>query len=762
MKSEPKPFFRTDSVMSVHTQAAAMPYTYEERLAALRAAKVAQTQDKQNVVGAMDYDDWALILPPPDRRELVQTISGSGVPINDVKLTGVDIQSNHAGGGFFGPEMCGRNFRALLEVHPPYVDPNSSMAGGYMANFLSYRTAGWKPELALPEELQALGRKYQLSPGVGATQHFCQDLSIGLELGWGGLLARIEYYRQVNPAAGELYAGLEHVVRGMQVWIRTNVREAQRLADPATPPECRQNLTEMAAINDHLITEPPRTFREACQWILWYDMAARMYNGSGSLGRLDVLLQPFYAAETEAGLLEDEEVIFHVACMLIRDTAYFQLGGPDREGRDVTSRLSYLILEACRRLRVPVNAGVCVGPSTDPGLLRKGVEIMLENRQGVPKFLGIDQTSSGFTRNGIPVEVARTRAYSGCHWSAIPGREYTMNDCVKLNFGPVFDVALRELLADDAAPAMDDLWSRFEHHLAVAVDAEKRHLDFHLRHMHEVFPELVLDLLCYGPVQKGVDASDGFRGGVEHYNLCIDGCALATVADSLAALEQRVVQEQRLSWEELLGWLDADWAGREGERMRVMMHSIDRYGSGGSRADEYARRISQRFTQLVAGTPTPAGFNCIPGLFSWANTIGFGRNLGATPNGRHGGAPISHGANPEPGFRKDGAPSAMAVAIASVQPGYGNTAPMQIELDPGSGQDGADADHIAELIRTHFELGGTQINLNIMDREQVLAAHDDPALFPDLVVRVTGFSAYFASLSPEFRQLVVDRIIAEN
>ncbi len=123
--------------------------------------------------------------------------------------------------------------------------------------------------------------------------------------------------------------------------------------------------------------------------------------------------------------------------------------------------------------------------------------------------------------------------------------------------------------------------------------------------------------------------------------------------------------------------------------------------------------------------------------------------------------PISHGANPDPGFRKDGAPTAMAVAIATVQPGYGNTAPMQIELDPGITKDEGGVELVASLIRTHFELGGTQINMNVMDAQTVLEAHKDPAKYPDLVVRVTGFSAYFASLSPEFRQLVVDRLIAE-
>jgi formate C-acetyltransferase len=260
-------------------------------------------------------------------------------------------------------------------------------------------------------------------------------------------------------------------------------------------------------------------------------------------------------------------------------------------------------------------------------------------------------------------------------------------------------------------------------------------------------------------VENGLDATEG---GVEYYNLGVDGVALATVADSFAALEQRVERERRLTWGEAKRHLDSDWAGPEGERVRLMMQSIPRYGSGGSRADEYAVRIARAFATAVREKPTPAGFNMIPGLFSWANTIPMGKVLGATPNGRRAGAPISHGANPDPGFRKDGAPTAMATAIASVQPGWGNTAPMQIELDPSFSKDEEGVDNIVSLVRSHFDLGGTQINMNVVDAAKVLEAHKDPSKYPDLVVRVTGFSAYFASLSPEFRQLIVDRIIAEG
>lgn len=736
-----------------------------DRIAAIRQAKRTQTAEKQRLLGAMDYDDWALILPPPDRREIVESVSGSGVAIRDALLTGVQIESNHADGGFYGPRACGANFRRLLEAHPPYVDPVSSLAGGYMANFGSYRKHGWLPERPVPEDLMARRRRYELVGAIGAAQHFCQDLEIGLRLGWKGIREKIAFHRREHAADGEerdaFYDGLDEVACGMQSWIRHTAAEARRLADLEPRPQLRANLHELAQMNGRLVTEPPATLREACQWILWYDMAARIYNGSGSLGRLDVLLEPYYARDIAAGALTDEEAILHLACLLARDTAYLQLGGPDESGRDVTSRVSYLILEAAHELKIPCNVGVCVGPDVDPGLLRRGVEILVEDRLGIPKFLGIEQTTAGFARNGIPLEVARTRAYSGCHWSALPGREYTANDCVKLSFGNVFDVALRDLLAVEAEPSVAKLWACFERHMDAAVLATAESIDFHLAHMKDVFPEMVLDLLCHGPIEKGRDAADGFGGGVEYYNMCVDGCALATVADAFAAVEEHVERAGRLTWQRLLQHLDADWAGPEGERARRLMQRIPRYGSGGSRADDWALRVSRLFAEAVKARPTPAGFNMIPGIFSWANAIPLGKVLGATPNGRHAGDPISHGANPDPGFRRDGAPTAMAVAIASVQPGYGNSAPMQLELDPGSVvDDEVVVDRICNLIRTHFDLGGTQINLNILDRETILEAHGDPSTHPDLVVRVTGFSAYFASLSPAFRQLVVDRILS--
>jgi len=759
-------------------------FSYASRLDHLRARKLEDTREKQRVRGAMDFDDHGLILPPEETREIVHSVSGSGVAMTDVLMNTFRPKANHPSGGFFGPRACGEDFRALLECHPVFVDPVGSLAGAYMVNFMSYRTVAWKPEYDY-SHLEPLHQKYQILHAIGGVQHFCQDMAIGLELGWGGLLQKVRRYRKAREEgtkvccyrkareedtnscadAMEFYGGLEHVLLGLQSWIGRHAEAAAQMAAQDGP--AAENLLEIAEINRRLVSEPPRNFREACQWMLWHLLAARMYNGSGSLGRLDVLLRPYYDADVQAGRLTGEEAIFHVANLLLRDSAYLQLGGPDASGEDVTSPVSFLILEAAHRLRIPANVGVCVGERVDRRLLRRGVEILLEDRTGVPKFLGVDNTVAGFARNAFPLELARERIYAGCHWLAIPGREYALADIIKVSFAAIFDVALREMLekpngdageGSPPGPSVAELWARFVVHLRQAVAIVAEGIDFHCEHMHEVFPDLVLDLLCHGPIEKGCDAS---HGGVEFYTFGVDGAALATAADSFAAIETRIEQQRRMTWCELLAWLDSDWDGANGEAARLMMQNVPRFGSGGSSADRWAVRIVRAFAETVKERPTPGGRMMIPGLFSWALSIPLGKRLGATPDGRHAGDPISHGANPNNRFRRDGAPTALAVAVAAVQPGYGNTAPLQIDLDPGLSNTPEDVANVTALIGGHFELGGTQINMNILNKDQLLEAHRDPGRFPDLIVRVTGFSAYFASLSPEFRQMVIDRIVGD-
>ena len=717
------------------------PLTYAKRLEMLRERKRAQTREKLQRCGYMDEDDYGTV-PPPEDFHWQPT-------------------ANHPDGSWYGPDGWARNFRSLMEVHPVYVDPADALAGRWMFFMNRERPGTWPPEfdyghLARDQE------RYGIQSGIGSDSHFAPDYRIGLELGWGGLLQKVRRSLQVHAGDAEKEALLraeEEVILGVQAWIRRTVDAIREAETRESRPELRANLAEMAEANDHLVSEPPRTLREACQWIAWFNLASRTFNRDGAGGQLDELLRPYYERDLAEGRIDDEAAVFLVACLLLSDPHYYQLGGPGPDGRDLTSPISFLILEAAHRLGASCNLTVRVHDGLDEDLFLTSVRHLFEDRLGWPRYSGDKGLVEGFMRNGYPADLARERIATGCHWMAIPGREYTMNDCVKINAAKVFEVAWREMMDDvGAAPSVAGLWRRFEAHLARAVRVTAEGIDFHLDHQRHNQPELMLNLLCHGPIEQGLDVTDG---GVEFYNLCVDGSALATVADSFAALEQRIEREGVLGWDEIDRHLREDWPGSGGERARRMMQTSERYGHGRSLGDAWAVRLSETFTRLVKEGPTPGGRNMIPGWFSWSATIDMGREVGATPNGRQAGAPISHGANPDPGFRTDGAPTAMAKAIAAVQPGYGNTAPMQLELDPGLSKEEGGAEKVAALIRTHFRLGGTLFNINIIDADTIRAAHEAPEKYPDLIVRVTGFTAYFATLSPEFRQLVVDRIIAE-
>ncbi len=720
---------------------------YREKVDELVKVKLAQAEARREhygTEGMLDTDDKSEILPPDDF---------NWTP-----------KSNHPCGGWYGAKICGENYAELLNTHPVYIDPNSSLAGGFMILVRKHRGGKyldghhWPPFFPVPEDLARLQALYDIVSGIGAMQHFCPDMKMGLREGWSGILARVRASMEAHQGDAEkmeFLTALEQVVLGHQNWIARHAKAAAEMAKAETDPDRRANLERMARENEFLVNNPPRTFREACQWTAWYLLSAVMYNGSGAGCAIDDYLLPYYERDIADGILTDEEATYHIACLLLKDNQYYEIGGRWPDGRDRTNAITYLTVEAAHWLKIPNAICLRVHEDIDLGIVRLATKYLCEDKTGSPAFLGDRAMNEGFVKNGFTMEQARTRIKTGCHWTALQGTEYTMNDTVKINMARIFEVAYQEMMLDPVEPSVVSLWERFVRHLTTCVDATARGIDFHMAHIHKVFPELVLDLLCYGPIERGLDAPNG---GVDYYNLCIDGAGLGVVADSFAALQERVEDQKRVTWYELDRLLRTNFEGAEDKRL--MLNTASRYGQGGSAADDYAVRITQEFCRAVKRGPTPNGYNLIPGLFSWANTIPMGKAVGATPNGRKAGTPITHGANPAPGFKQSGALTAVANAVASVQCNWGNAVPIQLEIDPAMGNSEETIDKLASFLTTYCtDMGGTLVNINVLNRERILEAHKNPEAHPDLVVRVTGFSAYFASLSKDFRQLVVDRII---
>ncbi|MEN6478274.1 MAG: pyruvate formate lyase family protein [Anaerolineales bacterium] len=750
---------------SVREQVKISP-TYAERIAALRETKNIHTDIKVKRFGHFDTDDHGYI--PWDE------------PI------AFEPYSDHPSGGVWGPKAIGISFRRWLNAHPVYVHPMCSVAGCWVYKGIPgvagwtldsmfadskpkpsdpkptdqeryFRT--WRPE-DRPMELVPLMRKYNIvSPGVAAANHIGPDMQIGLDLGFGGILANIRRYRELNrPPDTSFYDGEEQLVLGIQEWIAKHVTLAREMAAEEESEGLRDNLLAIADASEWVIENPPRTFREACQFLAYAQDVDRMWALGGALGQLDELLRPYYERDLAAGIETDESVVWHLCSLFFNDPHYSQIGGQAADGHDLTSPMSFRVLDAMHALHIPTNIALRVWDGMDRSLLRRALEYMIEDGTGVSFSLsgGLD---SGFVRLGHTEGLARMRAKVGCNWTALPGVEYCLQDVTRVDLVQPMLLAIDEVLQSEAEPTMDALWAAYERNMAEVVNIVKRGKDIHMERQARNYPEIVLNLFCHGPIERGVDCS---AGGVDIVDLAMDAIGLATTADSFAAIEQRIFREKRLSFAEFVAIMHNNYA--DNERVRYMMNSIKRYGSGNARADEWAVRIANLWTHLVADTPTPHGYRTVPGLFSHGATNTYGEHLPATPNGRRAGEPISHSADPDPGFvpGSGNAATAKANAVASVQSGYGNSTPLQIELDDTLVHSHGGLELLESLILTHNKQGGTLINMNVVSKKDVMEAHADPMTHPDLMIRVTGYSAYFRTLSKEYRQPIVDRILSEG
>jgi formate C-acetyltransferase len=381
-----------------------------------------------------------------------------------------------------------------LDVHPVYIHPMSALAGAW-AGYLP-GVGGWKPE-DRPAHLKELHDKYYLwHNGIGAMNHLGPDMRIGLDLGWGGILKKIRYYRDFNhPADTDFYDAEENLVLGVQDWIRRHVIKAREMAAEEPNIEIRENLLAIAEMNEWLVENPPRTLREACQFLAWFQSIDRMWAAGGALGQLDELLRPYYEADLAAGIVEDEVVLWFLASLFYNDTHYSQIGGQAADGRDLTSRMSYLILEAAHRLRIPYNLAVRVHEGMDPQLLHTALRYHQEDGTGV-SFSCSKGLDEGYIKSGVPIQLARMRAKVGCNWTALPGIEYPLQDVTRQSLVAPFLHAFEETVADAESPrTMEALWERYAHHLAISVDVMKQGLDWHMAHHAQNTIEIVLDLL---------------------------------------------------------------------------------------------------------------------------------------------------------------------------------------------------------------------------------------------------------------------------
>ena len=732
--------------------------SYADRLRSMRETKIRHTLEKREQNGYTDLDDFGT------------------VPITEDYE--VEPWYNSSNGSFYGFDGMCENFCRVIGAHPPYVDPMEMLCGRWRDMLVNYRgdlhympdwlkkkpktlefmksatnqwSKRWDEQRFPYDHLKPQQKKYNIQTGIDGDAHFACDYRIGFELGFGGLLEKIRKYRQINPEKSDFYDAEERIVLAIIGFVDRHIAEIERLIAEEQRPEIKASLCEMLQVNKNIRYDAPKTFYEVCQWTAHFNCASRIYTRDGAGFQMDTLLYPYYQRDVEAGILDDEKAKFLIANLLLIDPHYYQISGVDENDKDLTNPLTYLILEAADSINISCNLTVRVHENCDPKLLKTAVYYLLKNQNAWPRFCNDKALCEGYMKNGVDKKTARERIAVGCNWMCVPGKEFPMNDTVKINVAKVLEVALGEM-RDESHRSTERLYEIYKKHLAIAIDVTSQGVNHHLDHQWEVTPELVMNLMMEDSIESGLDISQCAK----LYTVGVDGAGLAVVADSFGALQTRVEKEKILTWDEVYEALDNNFAD---ERVRLILNSSPKYCQGNTVSDKWAKELTESWRTLVKAQKMPSGRTLVPGWFSWARTIEYGKAVGATPNGRRAGEPISHGANPNPKFRVDGAPTAQSNGIASVQCEYGNTAPLQIEFDPNVNVENGGVEIIEKFILGHFAQGGTLININILNREKLMEAHADPTAHPDLVVRVTGFAAYFASLSPEFRQLVVDRFL---
>ena len=732
--------------------------TYSDRLKSMRDTKIRHTLEKRTQNGYTDLDDFGTVPISPDYE--------------------VEPWYNSSNGSFYGYDGMCENFCRVIDAHEAYVDPMEMLCGRWRDMLVNYRgdlhympdwlkkkpktmefmktatnqwSKRWDEQRFPYDDLKPLQEKYNITTGIDGDAHFACDYSIGLELGFGGLLEKIRKYSKINPDKTEFYDAEERTVLAIIRFVDRHIDKIKEMIQEENRPEIKKNLEEMLETCEAIRYDAPKTFREACQWVAFFNCASRIYTRDGAGFQLDGLLYPYYLRDVEKGILDDEKAKFIIANLLLIDPHYYQISGVDENDVDMTNNLSYLILDAADSINIACNLTVRVHENCDRSFLRKAIYYLLKNKNGWPRFCNDKSLAEGYMRNGIDKKTARERIAVGCNWMCVPGKEFPMNDTVKINIAKVLCEALADMKSEENKSS-ERLFEIYDMHLKKAIETTAAGINLHIDHAWEVTPELVMNLMMKNTIEKGEDISQA----AELYTVGIDGAGLAVVADSFGAIQKRIEEENVITWEELYDALDNDFAD---ERIRLILNSSPKYCQGGTVSDDWAKKLTENWVKSIKAQEMPKGRQLIPGWFSWSRTIEYGSKVGATPNGRRAGEPISHGANPNAHFRQDGAPTAQSNGIASVQCCFGNTAPLQIEFDPHLGDDDNSIDIIEKFIKGHFEQGGTLININILDSKKLLEANENPDLHPDLVVRVTGFTAYFASLSPKFRQLVVDRFL---
>jgi pyruvate formate-lyase/glycerol dehydratase family glycyl radical enzyme len=638
------------------------------------------------------------------------------------------------------------------------------------------------PLFAADTELQnklTEGRRFVLTQFAGIA-HVTPDFPRVLSQGFSGILeqARVHAQTAESDEQREFYEAAEIVAMAVidfgSRWSRHVAQEADELRarDPARAAE----LDELAQMLAHVPAQPARTFHEALQSVIttWVALHQESFQHGISFGRVDQYLWPYYERDLAEGRIDRARAVELIGCFLGKAaeqlplfnqlaTEFFSglssasgltLGGTDAAGQDASNELTYAFMHAYDRMRLrQPNLHLRLHERT-PKPVRQLAAELIGKGGGQPALFDDARVIAALEQLGIPEVDARNFAIVGCVEWGVPYSSFPAAGAGFVSLPAILDEALRDdALRDEPALTMARIWAAFLERLEQTVTEVVAGNDAIERAHWEFRPTPLLSLVVEGCIASGWDVT---RGGARHDSTGIQGVGLADTADSLASIEALVVERGELSLADLLAAIDVDFEGKEPLR-RQILEKLPKYGQDRGRPEYWAGRVARAYATALRQHRNPRGGPYVPGFWSMTTHVGFGARLGALPSGRKAQRPFANGISPSNGADTRGPTASLRAAASVCGTHVGNGLALNESLDPELARGPQGAALIDALTRGYFALGGMHVQYNVVDVEELRDAKLHPDRHRGLVVRISGYSAYFNDLTPAMQDEIISR-----
>jgi pyruvate formate-lyase/glycerol dehydratase family glycyl radical enzyme len=602
-----------------------------------------------------------------------------------------------------------------------------------------------------------------------------------------------------DERARNFYRAVQIVIDGVLSYAEHLAEKAESMAaKPGIDPRRRDELLEMAQTCRKVPARPAESLHEALSAILLVQIALHMENMNAglSIGRLDAWLQPYFLNDVAKAKSDEEReavvkrAIELVGSFLLQCNDHLPLtpsaglrlfagsssdmvvtiGGVDREGRSAVCDMTYIILKAeeMLTLRDP-NLNARFHPKANSlEYLRRLCEVNVITTS-TPSIHNDEAVIAALLNQGFAVEDARDWSATGCVEPTSCGRHFGHTNCMLLNTVAAMEMALndgyhpliREQIGphtgDPADPSRFDTFDKFlaayKEQLGYLIDQSIEYNNL-LGQAHQyLHPTPLMSSVIQGCLDKGVDV---INGGAKYNS---SGAALVSVADvidSLLVIEQLVYEEKVVDFRTLLQALQDDFIGHEALHARIMKR-VPKFGSDAPGTREMAQDIINFIYDRYNKQENYRGGRYTSGFWSMSNHVVFGTLSGALPSGRKRGKAFTPGITPSASASSNLLDNIRTIAALDPVKMPNNIA-FNIKLTPAPGEPHAEfVEHAMTYAKTYFELGGMQMQFNMVTTETLRDAMEHPENYRNLMVRISGYNAYFVELNREMQIELIER-----